>query len=47
VVPISARQNIQVDRLMDEVENQLPAGPRLFPEDTFTDVTEKFRPVRA
>lgn len=42
VVPISARQNIQVDRLMDEVENHLPAGPRLFPEDTFTDVTEKF-----
>ncbi len=42
VVPISARQNIQVDRLMNEVENHLPAGPRLFPEDTFTDVTEKF-----
>ncbi len=42
VVPISARQNIQVDRLMDEVENHLPQGPRLFPEDTFTDVTEKF-----
>lgn len=42
VVPISARQNIQVDRLMEEVENHLPAGPQLFPEDTFTDVTEKF-----
>lgn len=42
VVPISARQNIQVDRLMDEVEDHLPPGPRLFPEDTFTDVTEKF-----
>lgn len=42
VVPISARQNIQVDRLMDEVETHLPEGPRLYPEDTFTDVTEKF-----
>ncbi len=42
VVPISARQNIQVDRLMDEVETHLPRGPRLYPEDTFTDVTEKF-----
>jgi GTPase len=42
VVPVSARQNIQVDRLMDEVEMHLPAGPRLFPEETFTDVSEKF-----
>ncbi len=42
VIPISARQNIQVDRLMDEVETHLPQGPRLYPEDTFTDVTEKF-----
>jgi GTPase len=42
VVPVSARQNIQVDRLMDEVEKHLPQGPQLFPEETFTDVSEKF-----
>jgi GTP-binding protein Era len=42
VVPISAKQNIQVDRLLDEIEIHLPTGPRLYPEDTFTDVTEKF-----
>jgi GTPase len=42
VVPVSARQNIQVDRLLDEVEKCLPPGPRLFPEETFTDVSEKF-----
>jgi GTPase len=42
VVPVSARQNIQVDRLMDEVEKHLPTGPQLFPEETFTDVSEKF-----
>jgi GTPase len=42
VVPISARQNIQVDTLMAELEKNLPVGPRLFPEETFTDVTEKF-----
>jgi GTPase len=42
VVPVSARQNMQVSQLMDEVEKHLPAGPRLFPEETFTDVTEKF-----
>ncbi len=42
VIPISARQNIQVAQLMDEVEKNLPRGPRLYPEDTFTDVSEKF-----
>lgn len=42
VIPISASQNIQVPQLMDEVEKHLPKGPRLFPEDTFTDVSEKF-----
>jgi GTP-binding protein Era len=42
VIPVSARQNIQVDQLMDEVESHLPQGPPLYPEDTFTDVTEKF-----
>ncbi|MCF8091553.1 MAG: GTPase Era [Desulfotignum sp.] len=42
VIPISASQNIQVPQLMDEVEKYLPKGPRLFPEDTFTDVSEKF-----
>ncbi len=42
VVPVSARKNIQVDALLDEVEQCLEVGPPLYPEETFTDVSEKF-----
>ena len=42
VVPLSARKNIQVDALLDEVEASLEVGPPLYPEETFTDVSEKF-----
>ncbi len=42
VIPVSAKQNIQVDQLLAEVESSLAIGPRLYPEETFTDVSEKF-----
>jgi GTP-binding protein Era len=42
IVPVSARRDIQVTVLLQEVETFLPSGPRLFPEETFTDVSEKF-----
>lgn len=42
IVPVSARKNIQVDSLLDELERCLPEGPPLYPEETFTDVSEKF-----
>lgn len=42
VVPISAKNGIQIDELLDEIEQVLPEGPRLFPEDTLTDMSEKF-----
>lgn len=42
VIPVSAWKNIQVDQLLDEVEKNLPQGPPLYPEETFTDVSEKF-----
>ncbi|MBU8848684.1 MAG: GTPase Era [Desulfobacterales bacterium] len=42
IVPISAKKDIQVKNLLKEVEQSLAAGPRLFPEETFTDVSEKF-----
>ncbi|MCA1792781.1 MAG: GTPase Era [Desulfotignum sp.] len=42
VIPISAAQNIQVTQLVEEVEKHLPESPRLYPEDAFTDVSEKF-----
>ncbi len=42
VIPVSAKKDIQIQTLLAEVENILPKGPRLFPEETFTDVSEKF-----
>lgn len=42
IVPVSAKKDIQVENLLTEVEQWLPEGPRLYPEDTFTDVSEKF-----
>ncbi|MBF0203771.1 MAG: GTPase Era, partial [Desulfamplus sp.] len=42
VVPISAKNGVQINELLDEIEQCLPEGPRLFPKDTLTDLSEKF-----
>ncbi len=42
IVPISAKKDIQVESLLQELESNLSVGPRLYPEETFTDVSEKF-----
>jgi GTP-binding protein Era len=42
VVPISARLGTQVDDLITTMEKLLPAGPPFFPEDTLTDISERF-----
>jgi GTP-binding protein Era len=42
VVPISARHGTQVEDLIEAMEKILPAGPPFFPEDTLTDVSERF-----
>ena len=42
IIPVSAKKNIQVKNILEEVETLLAIGPRLFPEETFTDVSEKF-----
>ena len=42
IVPVSAKKDIQVKNLLEEIEQSLAEGPRLFPEETFTDVSEKF-----
>jgi len=42
VVPISARHGTQVDDLIKAMEKILPAGPPFFPEDTLTDVSQRF-----
>ncbi len=42
IVPISAEKNTQTDRLLASLEALLPDGPPFFPEDTVTDLTERF-----
>jgi GTP-binding protein Era len=42
MIPISARRGQQVDRLVEEMERQLPENPPFFPEDALTDVPERF-----
>lgn len=42
VIPISAKNGDQVDELQDTLEGLLPPGPPLFPEDTLTDLPQRF-----
>ena len=42
VVPISAKHGDQVEALLDSMESLLPEGPPLFPEDTLTDMPQRF-----
>ncbi len=42
IIPISAKNGTNTDTLLNEIQGHLPRGPRLFPEDTLTDVSEKF-----
>lgn len=42
VVPVSAKTGLQIEPLLDEIEKTLEEGGRLFPEETLTDVSEKF-----
>ena len=42
IIPISARDGIQIDELISAMTSILPPGPPYFPEDTLTDVTERF-----
>lgn len=42
VVPVSAKQGTQIDTLLEVMEAVLPHGPAYFPEDSITDVPERF-----
>lgn len=42
IVPISALNNTNLDRLIHVLESMLPEGPQYFPEDMITDQPEKF-----
>lgn len=42
VVPVSSKNGVQVSTVLEQVAQCLPEGPPLYPEETFTDVSEKF-----
>lgn len=42
IIPISAKHGDQVEELVEKLEEFLPPGPPLFPEDVITDLPEKF-----
>ncbi len=42
VIPVSALKGDGMDRLLEVILDNLPTGPRLFPEDIPTDATERF-----
>jgi GTPase len=41
-VPLSALTGDGIDRLVKELSSHLPEGPALYPEDTWTQVSERF-----
>ncbi len=42
IIPVSAILGAQIEELIDAMEALLPKGPPFFPEDTLTDLTERF-----
>lgn len=42
IVPVSAKQNFQLDSLQTEIRNYLPQNQPIFGEDDITDRSEKF-----
>jgi GTP-binding protein Era len=42
IVPVSAKQNNQLDTLLDAVRPYLPEGEKIYPEDEITDRNERF-----
>lgn len=42
IVPVSAIKGYSLDRLEQVLAGHLPEGPKLFPDDMITDVTERF-----
>lgn len=42
IVPVSAKQNFQLDRLEGEIRGSLPPGEPIFDDDDITDRSEKF-----
>ena len=42
IVPISATEGSQIEKLIEAMENFLPYGPPYFPEDALTDLPQRF-----
>lgn len=42
VIPVSAKHGIQVEELLDTMEALLPEGPPFFPEESITNLPERF-----
>ena len=42
IVPISALEGNNVDRLLEQIQKQLPEGPQYYPADQVTDHPERF-----
>ncbi|HEY8023796.1 MAG TPA: GTPase Era [Burkholderiaceae bacterium] len=42
IIPVSAKQNFQLDSLQGEIRKHLPENPPIFGEDDITDRSEKF-----
>ena len=42
IVPVSAKQNNQLDTLLDAIRPYLPEGEKIYPEDEITDRNERF-----
>jgi GTP-binding protein Era len=42
IVPISATEGTQIEKLIEVMENHLPGGPPYFPQDALTDLPQRF-----
>ena len=42
MIPISASQNFNIQRVKEEIIRFLPEGPKLFPDDQITDASERY-----
>ena len=42
ILPISAKENVNVDLLINKIKAIIPEGPQYYPEDQLTDRSERF-----
>lgn len=42
ILPISAKENVNVDLLVNKIKDMLPEGPQYYPDDQLTDRSERF-----